>query len=210
MGQNDKAEPLAPLVALTGAVGSGKSTVARLFAEFGATIIDADELARTAVCSGSAGLQEVVATFGEEILLPNGELDRRKLGAAVFGDSELRRKLEAILHPRIRLLFDERLALVDALPETAPLVVYVIPLLFETGWKHERLGAVVTVSASREACLERIQARDGLSAIEAGQRFDAQLPLEQKEAQSDFVIRNDGSRADLRQRVKVVYESLTQ
>jgi dephospho-CoA kinase len=184
-----------PIIGLTGGIASGKSTVARILAEIGVALVDADLLAREVVAKGSDGLREVVEEFGADVLDQNGELDRGKLGQRVFGDAEARRKLNAIIHPRIGKLSVERIALARQSP--SPYVVYEAPLLVETG-AHRGMDALIVVAASSQLQLERSMVRDGLDEAAARARLDAQLPLSAKLDAADYVITNDADLATLR------------
>ncbi|HKU41448.1 MAG TPA: dephospho-CoA kinase, partial [Polyangiales bacterium] len=183
------------IVGLTGGIASGKSTVARILAELGVAIVDADLLAREVVAKGSPGLREVVAQFGADVLDAHGELDRAKLAQRVFGDDEARKRLNAIIHPRIGQLSAERIAL--AQQSTAPYVVYEAALLVETG-AHRGLDGLIVVAADSSRQLERSMARDGLDEAAARARLDAQLPLSAKLDAADYVIHNDADLATLR------------
>lgn len=174
---------------LTGGIGSGKSTAAALFRERGVPMVDADELAREAVAPGSAGLAQVVAAFGPQILGPDGSLDRKRLGAVVFADAEARRRLNAITHPIVRRLSQERFRALDE--QGVTLAGYDVPLLFEVGLDAV-LRPVVVVAVSEEAQLERLVARDGSSEAAARERIASQLPLAQKRQRADYVLDNDG------------------
>lgn len=179
---------------LTGGIGSGKSTVATLLRDRGVPVVDADELAREAVAPGSAGLAEVLAVFGPELLGPDGALDRKRLAALVFADNSARKRLNAITHPIVRRLSQDRFAGLDAQGET--LAAYDVPLLFEVGLDAV-LRPVVLVAASEKTQLERVTARDGLSEADVRARIAAQLPLAEKRARADHVLENDGTRAEL-------------
>jgi len=181
-------------VALTGNVGSGKSTVAALWARAGVPVISADELSRQAVLPGTPGLRAVREAFGEGVLGADGMLDRARIRALVFGDATARGRLEAILHPLIRDLretwLEERRRAGDAL------VVAEIPLLFETGTEGE-YDAVVLVDAPADVRLERLLRARGLGEAEARDIMAAQADPALKRAASDVVIDNDGSLAEL-------------
>jgi dephospho-CoA kinase len=179
---------------LTGGLASGKSTVAARFTERGVPVIDADQLARDVVAPGSEGLTAVVAAFGDGVLEPNGALDRKSLAARIFAEPKERARLEAILHPRIHALMQERAALLER--GGAPLACYQAPLLVEVGLA-ERMRPLVVVAAEPEEQLRRAMARDGASREEAERRLGAQLALSEKVARADFVIKNRGSLADL-------------
>ena len=180
------------LVGLTGGIGSGKSLVAELLAAHGATIIDADILAREAVAPGTPGLAQVRERFGTGVLRPDGSLDRAALGRIVFGDPIARRDLEAIIHPAVRA---RAAALAAAAPEGA-VVVQVIPLLVETG-QQGHFDQVVVVDVEPEVQLSRIVRRDGLSEAEARARLRAQASREARLAAAHVVLRNNGNRDDL-------------
>ena len=190
---------------LTGGIGSGKSTVAALLREHGVPVVDADELAREALEPGTPGLEAVTKSFGPGVLLPDGSLDRKGLAALVFGDEGARKRLNAITHPIVRQLSQERFAALEELG--VRLAGYDVPLLFEVGL-DQALRPVVVVAASEATQLERILGRGGLSAQEARARIAAQLPLAEKRARADHVIENDGSRAELAAQVEAVVERL--
>ncbi len=176
--------------ALTGGIGSGKSTVARLWRDAGLALVDADSLAREVVAAGSAGLERVAHAFGPTVLTQNGELDRTALGQLVFRDSDARTKLEGLLHPLIRSAAEARFAALEQAGER--LICYEIPLLFETG-QAERFRPVIVVDASDALRVERVSQRDGLTAESALQRIAAQWPLAEKVKRADAVIDNGGS-----------------
>jgi len=180
------------LIGLTGGIASGKSLVAELLAAHGAIIIDADVLARKVVARGTPGLAAVVDRFGAGVLLPDGSLDRKALGAVVFGDVEARRDLEAIIHPAVRARAAE---LTAAAPHGA-VVVQVIPLLVETG-QQDAFDRVVVVDVDPAVQLARIRHRDGLGESDAVARIRAQASREARLAAADVVLRNDGTRAEL-------------
>ena len=178
------------VVGLTGGIGSGKSTVARLLAEHGAAIIDADQLAREAVAPGSPALAQLVARFGQGVLTADGALDRPRHGALVFGDDEARRALNAIVHPEVARLAAQRIQ--DLIAAGAPLVVYDVPLLYENALEKV-LPEVIVVDAPLDVRCARIAARDGLDSPAIAARIAAQLPLEEKVRRADHVIDNGGT-----------------
>lgn len=196
-----------PVIGLTGGIASGKSSVARELAALGIPVVDADKIAREVVEPGSEGLTEVVTTFGADILTPDGRLDRERLGARVFDDTEARKRLNAILHPRIAQLSAQRLA--AAVQEASPYVVYEAPLLVETG-AHLGMSALIVVAAAPEVQLTRVVARDGLDEAGARARLAAQAPLEAKLAAADYVIHNDAGLAELRAQVVKVHDAICQ
>lgn len=190
---------------LTGGIGSGKSTAAALFRERGVPIVDADELAREAVAPGSAGLAEVQVAFGPKILAPDGSLDRKKLGALVFADTEARQRLNAITHPIVRRLSQERFRALDE--QGVALAGYDVPLLFEVGLDSV-LRPIVVVTAREATQLERILARDGISEEAARARLDAQLPLADKQKRADYVLYNNGTLEALAAQIDALLEKL--
>ena len=190
---------------LTGGIGSGKSTAAALFRERGVPVVDADELAREAVAPGSPGLAQVLEAFGPQIRAADGSLDRKQLGALVFADGEARKRLNAITHPIVRRLSQERFAALDR--EGATLAGYDVPLLFEVGLDAV-LRPIVVVVAREATQLERIMARDGISEEAARARLAAQLPLADKQKRADYVLYNNGTPAALAAQVDAVLEKL--
>ncbi|CAB4663164.1 MAG: dephospho-CoA kinase [Actinobacteria bacterium] len=189
------------VIALTGGIGCGKSLAAEYFADLGALVIDADQLARAAIERGSSGFDEVVAIFGDSIL-KNGEIDRRALGELVFRDPAKKAVLEAIIHPWVRSEFE---AAVASLTGNQTLV-YEIPLLFETGGA-DRFETVITVEAELDRRIERLREK-GLHASEIEARMAAQASREERLSIADFVIENSGSKDDLLRQVENIWEAL--
>lgn len=177
------------LFGLTGGIGSGKSTVARRFRERGLPVIDADELAREAVIPGSPALAAIALRFGADVLQPDGTLDRKLLASRVFGDDEARRALNAITHPEVGRLYVERTEALNAAGE--PLACYEVPLLFESRLT-EALRPVVVVTTDVATQVARARKRDGATEEEILARVRAQMPLEEKAKQADYVIDNSG------------------
>lgn len=190
-------------VGLTGGVASGKSTVAAILRELGAVVIDADRVARDVVAKGTPGLAEVVAEFGPEVLTPDGELDRPAMATRVFGDEQARRRLEAIVHPRV---FEEVRRRESEAPEGA-VVVHDIPLLAESG-RADTFDAVVVVDADPATQVERMRRDRGWSEEDARARMGAQASREQRRSIATHLVTNDGSLEDLRRQVEEVYRSL--
>ena len=188
-------------VGLTGGIGSGKSAVASLLAEHGATVIDADVLAREAVAPGSEGLREIAAAWPEAIG-PDGALDRPALARIVFADDAARARLNAITHPRVRALGAQR-------EQQAPdgVVVHVVPLLFE-GDFWRTCDKTVVVIAPPEVRVARVIARDAAEREAVERRMAAQIEPELARARADSVIENDGDLDALRERSDRVYERL--
>lgn len=192
-------------VGLTGNIGSGKSSVARLLSELGAEVIDADQLARQATAD-PAVLERISATFGDTVVV-NGELDRPALASIVFTAEAERLKLNGIIHPWVRR---EAQKLLDAYRQQgAQLVVQDIPLLFENGLQ-DGFDQVIVVSAPLEQRLARVAARSGLEAAEVRRRDAAQWPLTRKEQLADHVIDNSGTQAELAAQVKRIWRELTE
>jgi len=173
------------VIGLTGGIASGKSTVACMLAELGASVIDADQVARDIVRPGQPALAAIVAAFGAEVVTPAGELDRKRLAQHVFADPEARRQLERITHPRISEEAARRVAELEGRGVTV--AVYEASLLVEGGG-HRGLAGLIVVAAPEEVQLRRVQERDGLSADEAAHRLAAQAPLRDKVALADYVI----------------------
>lgn len=177
------------LIGLTGGIATGKSTVDRMLEAHGATVIDADELAREAVRPGEATLERVIERFGEDVSAADGSLDRGRLGKIVFADSDARHDLERITHPRIIELTQERIA--GALAGAAPLVVVDIPLLFENA-REGMFEGVLLVYAPPDVQVRRLCERNDLDETAARQRLAAQLPIDEKRARATWIIDNSG------------------
>lgn len=193
------------VIGLTGGIACGKTAVAQRFQARGVPVVDADQVARDVVLPGSDGLAAVVASFGADVLGPDGALDRKRLGQRVFGDDEARRRLEGILHPRIGAESFVRLGALSA--EGHGFALYDAALLVENG-SHKNFPALIVVTAQPEVQRARLLARDGLSAADAQARIAAQLPLARKVAVATWVIDNSGSRARLEARAAEVYAAL--
>jgi len=194
------------LVGLTGNIGSGKSTVAQMLSERGATIIDADVLARRAVELGTAGFEKIIAKWGAAVLGPDGHLDRAALRRVVFADHEQLEELNQIVHPEVERL---RGRLVEQARKRGDrLVICDIPLLFE---RHmtDRFDRIILVDAHRGIRLERLVKDRGLTETEAMDMIAAQMPAELKRARADFIIENDGTLTQLERRVQDVWSSLS-
>jgi len=193
------------LVGLTGNIGSGKSTVAQMLSERGATIIDADVLARRAVEAGTPAFAKIVARWGSSILAPDGHLDRAALRRVVFADHAQLEELNQIVHPEVARL---RARLIDQAKRRGDRVVVCdIPLLFE---RHmtDRFDRILLVDSHRAIRLERLVKERGLRETEAMEMIAAQMPAELKRARADFIVENDGTFAQLERRVNEVWTSL--
>jgi dephospho-CoA kinase len=193
------------LVGLTGGIGSGKSTVARLLEERGAVVFDADLLAREAVEPGTPGHAAVIERFGADVLAPGGELDREALASIVFADPAARRDLEQIVHPEVRRLFAEGS---EAYRDTDRVVVFSAPLLVETGM-NTAFEILVVVSATVATQIERLMRQRGMSEASIRARIDAQAPLEDKAAAADFLVDNEGALDELETQVELLWNDLS-
>ena len=204
---------MAVIVGLTGGIGSGKSTVARMFAELGATVIDADAIVHELQAPGAPMLQVIADAFGSDLIDEEGALDRAALGAIVFRDPAARKRLNDIVHPQVGAEFARRVR--AALDSGATLLVLDIPLLFEgrragTGTSAPmRFDATVLVAASEETQIARQIARDGTTRELALERIRAQMPLDEKRALADHVIDNDGPLEETLCQVRAVCEALS-
>ncbi len=195
------------LLGLTGGIGSGKSTAARFFREAGATVIDADILARRAVQPGQPALEEIRQSFGEAVIRDDGTLDREMLGRLAFSDVEVRARLNAIVHPRVQAMAEREIA--EALAASPDgLVVYDVPLLFETG-AEARVDLVAVVYAPAEVQERRLQRRDGMDAEAIRARLRSQDDIEEKARRADVVLDNGGTPEDLRRQVMELVEQLS-
>jgi dephospho-CoA kinase len=191
------------VVALTGGIASGKSSVATLLAARGAVIIDSDVLAREVVAAGTPLLRRVADRFGDAVLSPDGSLDRAALGRVVFADPDARHDLEALIHPAVR----QRAAELQAEAPDGAVVVHVIPLLVETG-QAGRFDHVVVVDVPESTQVERLRGRDGVDAEAAAMRMAAQATRAERLAAADIVIDNSGSRAALEHQVDDAWRRL--
>ena len=192
-------------IGLTGNIGSGKSTVARLLVERGAALIDADALAREATSD-----PKVLATIAEKLgedLVKAGELDRAATAARVFADAEARATLNSIIHPWVRRVMAARVAALRTQDEPPRVILMDIPLLYENGLEAG-LDAVIVVNAPLAVRAKRVGARSGLSEADVRARDSAQLPLEEKVARADFVLENSGDLEDLERQVKALWRGL--
>jgi len=189
------------VVALTGGIGSGKSTVGQIFEDLGAIVADSDQMARNVVERGTTGFDQIVAAFGDEVL-KNGELDRAALAEVIFKDPAKRAQLEQITHPLIRRAF----AKIVESAQNDSIVINQIPLLVES--KHDyKFDHVITVSATEEVRIQRLLMR-GMNLTQIKQRIGAQSTDAQREAISDTVISNDKDHSELLVEVEKVWELL--
>jgi len=188
------------VVGLTGGIGSGKSTVAELFVELGAVLVDTDAIAHELTAPGGAAMPALRAEFGAGIAGADGALDRNAMRQLVFADPAARGKLEAILHPLIRRLSDERCR-----AAASPYVILAVPLLVESGAYRERCNRIVVVDCPESLQIQRVMARNGMSAAEVGAIMAAQASRPQRLAVADDVVLNDGDFSSLRDRVQALH-----
>ena len=193
------------LVGLTGNIASGKSEVARLLGERGATLIDADVLAREAVKPGTSALDKITASWGKEVLTPEGTLDRGALRRIAFSDQGQLEQLNAIVHPEVTRLRDA--AIEAAKSRGDKLVVCVIPLLFERNLVND-FDFIVLVDAPRDIRLERLVIERGVNETDAMNMIASQMPSDLKRARADYCIENVGSLADLEKQVDKLWATL--
>lgn len=191
---------MAFVVGLTGGIGSGKSLAAQFFSQLGALVIDADQLARSAIERGSEGFDEVLLRFGDSVL-KNGDIDRVALGQIVFENPQAKKDLEEIIHPRIRAEFEEAVASLNP----GQIMVYEIPLLVETS-AADRFDFIITVESDPELRKQRLRAR-GMFSSDIEKRMAAQATQEQRRAIADCVLTNDGTEDELLRQVENIWES---
>ena len=189
------------ILGLTGGIASGKSTVSAFFSQWGDRVLDGDKLAREALEPGTACYTDTVAAFGPKILNPDGTVNRKALGKLVFASEADRRTLNGIVHPYV-------LSRLQELSQGAGgLVVWDVPLLFETGW-DAFVDKTLVVTAGEARRIRRIRERDGVSHEQARLRIKAQLPEKEKVRRADYVIHNDGTLEELEKQARKVYDTL--
>jgi len=193
------------VIGLTGGIGSGKSTVSQFLAELGAVIVDADRVGHEAFKPDTDVWREVVAAFGRQILTPNGDVDREKLGETVFANPESLLRLNQITHPRIYEMV--RVQLEEYRRQGVSVVVLEAPLLIEAGWSS-LVDEVWVTAAPEPTVLRRLKERPGLSEQQSLARIHAQLPSEERIKHADVVINNDGDLDELRVKVKRLWQAL--
>jgi dephospho-CoA kinase len=197
----------APVIGLTGGIGAGKSTVAGMLAELGAVVIDADKIGHEIYRPGTDGFHRVVEAFGADMVAADGTIDRRKLGARVFGDPAALARLNGLVHPLIGDEIRRRIqsALAEGETTRRPIVIEAA-IMMEAGWRFfDRIWVVVV---AREVAIARVTASRGLSRAEVEQRIDAQLSNEERRRIADVVIENDGTPAELRAKVEGAWREL--
>jgi dephospho-CoA kinase len=194
------------LVGLTGGIATGKSTVASMFRQCGAVVIDADELAHAVVTPGKPAWREIVKTFGKAVLNPDRTLNRHALGAMVFGNRPKLRRLEQIIHPRVARE-QARLTKQAARKDPHAVVIYDVPLLFEAGI-DKRVDKTIVVTADLKTQIARLKKRNGLTQAEAITRIQSQLPLSKKVHLADFTVKGTLSPTALRETVQKLIQTL--
>ncbi len=196
------------LIGLTGGVATGKSTVAQMFKQCGAVVIDADALAREVVQPDKPAWRDVVRTFSKKVLNPDRTINRQALGSIVFRYPAKRRRLERIIHPRVARE-QQRLTREAARKDPTAVVLYDVPLLFEAGI-DKRVQKIIVVTADQQTQIARLKKRNGLSRAEALRRIRSQMPLAKKAKRADLVIDGTVSRAVGRRRVQEAFAILSQ
>lgn len=188
------------VVGLTGGIGSGKSTVADLFVELGAGLVDTDAIARELTLAGGAAMPILIAEFGSRILAADGALDRAAMRQMAFADPSARRRLEGILHPLIRRISSERCC-----AASEPYVILAVPLLIESGTYRERCDRIVVVDCPESLQIQRVMARSGLLANEVKAIMAAQATRQQRLAAADDVVVNDEDKAKIARQVQMLH-----
>jgi dephospho-CoA kinase len=194
-----------PVIGLTGGIGSGKSTVAAMLGELGAVVIDADKVGHEVYLPGTDGFRRVVEAFGAAIVAPDGTIDRRRLGARVFGDPAELARLNRVVHPLIGEEIRRRMQAALAEGGGRPIVVEAA-IMLEAGWRFfDRIWVVVV---RRDVAVARVMASRGLSRAEVEQRIDAQMSNAERRQVADVVFENDGTLAELRAKVEAAWDAL--
>lgn len=198
-----------PLVlGITGGIATGKSAAMKVLESLGAQTMSADQIAREVLVPGTDAYREVVERFGEQILRPDGSIDRPALAALVFSDSEAREALNSITHPRIIRDTQKRIDRFRAAPDSPDSVLAVeIPLLIECGLES-MVDQVVLIAAEQETQVGRLTSRSNISPEEAIRRIRAQMPLSEKMDHADHIIWNEGSLEDLRESLRSLWERI--
>ena len=196
------------IAGLTGGIASGKSTVSGFLSDAGAQVIDADQIAREVVKPGTPGYDAILAFFGPTILMPGGEIDRKRLGEIIFNDPDKKARLDAIVHPLVFERSAERIAQIAAQTPDA-VVIMDIPLLFEAGMESD-LAEVIVVYVPEKLQLERLMNRDGIDEQAAMARIRSQMPIEEKRRRATVVIDNSGTTFDSRRQALAVFRRLKQ
>ncbi|MBZ4687240.1 MAG: dephospho-CoA kinase [Clostridiales bacterium] len=195
------------VIGLTGGIASGKTTVATILQELGAAVLDADEVAKKIVQKGKPAYKEIIKTFGRKVLTSDGDLNRKLLGKIVFNDEEKRKKLESIIHPRVKEYFLEE---IQRIKEKDPqkIIVLDVPLLLESGMET-LVDEVWVVAVSEELQIKRIELRDRIGRQEALKRIKAQMPLKEKLKYADRIINAEGTLEDTKRQVVSLWREIT-
>ncbi|MGI6344474.1 MAG: dephospho-CoA kinase [Bacillota bacterium] len=194
-------------IGLTGGIASGKSTVSAMLQELGAFVVDSDQLAREVVLPGQPAYRQIVHEFGSDILQPDGEIDRRRLGQLIFADAERRRRLNEITHPAVIRRIEEIVNTLEESGHQQP-VILDIPLLIEANLQH-LVDQVWLVTVRPDTQLKRLMERNGYGESEAQRRIAAQMPLEEKAQYADRIIDNEDSLAETRAQVERLWAEVT-
>jgi len=196
------------IAGLTGGIASGKSTISRFLSDAGAHVVDADKIAREVVKPGTSGYDAILACFGRMILLPDGDIDRKRLGEIIFNQPDKKARLDAIVHP---LVFERSAEMIAQIAAETPdaVVIMDVPLLMEADMERD-LEAVIVVYVPETLQLERLMNRDGIDEQAAMARIRSQMPLEEKRKRATLVIDNSGSLSDSRREALAVFNLLKQ
>jgi dephospho-CoA kinase len=194
---------MALVIGLTGSIASGKSTVSSMLKELHLPIIDADQIARDVVEPGEDTLKEIVSAFGEDILYPDGTLNRKKLGSIIFSNNEKRKMLNSIVHPAVRKRMLEQKE--TYLKDGESCVVMDIPLLFESKLTH-MVDKILVVFVDEHVQLERLMERDNSTKEEASERIQSQIPVKEKVKQADAIIDNNGTKEESYKQLRDILE----
>ena len=194
------------IAGLTGGIASGKSTIARFLSEVGAQVVDADKIAREVVKPGTPGYNAILAFFGRTILLPDGDIDRKRLGEIIFNDPDKKASLDAIVHP---LVFERSAEMIAQIAAETPdaVVIMDVPLLMEANMGRD-LKEVIVVYVPEALQLERLMNRDGIDEQAAMARIRSQIPIEEKRRRATVVIDNSGTIVESRRRALAVFNRL--
>ncbi len=195
------------VIGLTGGIGSGKSTVSKFLAELGAVVMDADKVGHEVFQPDTEGWNDVVATFGKEILMANGEIDRKKLGAIVFNNPEKLSRLNQIIHPRAHDLVKSRLN--EYRRQGIEIIVLEVVLLIEAKWS-DLVDEIWVVVASKDAVVKRLKQQRGMSEEEILARINSQMPNDERVKYADVIINNDGDLEKLKEKIKESWEKTNQ
>ncbi|CVK19832.1 dephospho-CoA kinase [Sporomusa sphaeroides] len=193
------------VIGLTGGIASGKSTVSKMLGKLGAAIIDADQLSREVTLPGKPAWQEIIKRFGDGIIEPGGEINRKRLGQIIFADSQARFDLEQITHPRIEA--ETMAAIIRAEQNGCTVAVLDAPLLIEVAW-HHKTDSVWVVFVNEQTQLTRLRLRDNISYEDAVARIQAQMTLHEKLNYADVIIDNNGTLENTKAQVLTAWQRI--